>query len=122
MTNFGYTLMTEQSGPKELVRHAISAEERGSDFEVCSDHFSPWLASQGHAPNAWAVLGAVAHASERVDLYTYPSIRMDLRNAGAHVLDEEVVVDGNLITSRSPSDLPAFCETIIKQFAHATTG
>jgi len=55
-------------------------------------------------------------------LTSYPSIRTDLRNAGAHVLDEEVVVDGNLITSRSPSDLPAFCEAIIKQFAHATTG
>lgn len=55
-------------------------------------------------------------------LTSYPSIRTDLRNAGAHVIDEEVVVDGNLITSRSPSDLPAFCATILKQFAHATTG
>lgn len=53
-------------------------------------------------------------------LTSYPSIRTDLRNAGAHVVDEEVVVDGNLITSRSPSDLPAFCETIVKQFAHGT--
>ena len=71
MTNFGYTLMTEQSGPKDLVRYAVSAEERGFDFHVISDHFSPWLVSQGHAPNAWAVLGAVAQATERVDLYTY---------------------------------------------------
>jgi protease I len=53
-------------------------------------------------------------------LTSYPSIRTDLRNAGAHVVDEEVVIDGNLITSRSPSDLPAFCETLVKQFAHAT--
>jgi G6PDH family F420-dependent oxidoreductase len=71
MTRFGYTLLTEQSGPRELVRYAASAEERGFDFAVCSDHFSPWLASQGHAPNAWAVLGAVAHATEVVDLYSY---------------------------------------------------
>jgi G6PDH family F420-dependent oxidoreductase len=71
MTRFGYTLLTEQSGPKDLVRYAVSAEEQGFDFEVCSDHFSPWLASQGHAPNAWAVLGAVAHTTERVDLYSY---------------------------------------------------
>lgn len=71
MTRFGYTLMTEQSGPKDLVRYAVSAEERGFDFEVCSDHFSPWLASQGHAPNAWAVLGAVATQTQKVDLYTY---------------------------------------------------
>jgi protease I len=55
-------------------------------------------------------------------LTSYPSIRTDLRNAGAHVVDEEVVVDGNLITSRSPSDLPAFCAMLIKQFAHAPTG
>ena len=41
MTKFGYTLMTEQSGPKDLVRYAVSAEDRGFDFEVCSDHFSP---------------------------------------------------------------------------------
>lgn len=55
-------------------------------------------------------------------LTSYPSIRTDLRNAGAHVVDEEVVVDGNLITSRSPSDLPAFSDTLVKQLAHATTG
>ncbi len=77
-TKWGYTLMTEQSGPRELVRYAIAAEEQGFDFEVSSDHFSPWLTSQGHAPYAWAVLGAVAQATERVELMTYvtcPTIR-----------------------------------------------
>ena len=58
----GYTLMTEQSGPKDLVRWAVGAEEAGFDFEVMSDHYSPWLSAQGHAPYAWSVLGAVAHA------------------------------------------------------------
>src|SRR3954452_11992300 len=71
MTRFGYTLMTEQSGPKELVRYAVAAERLGFDFEVASDHFSPWLMSQGHAPYAWTVLGAVAHATSRVELATY---------------------------------------------------
>ncbi|GAA3286733.1 LLM class F420-dependent oxidoreductase [Dactylosporangium vinaceum] len=71
MVNFGYTLMTEQSGPKDLVRYAVRAEEAGFDFEVCSDHYSPWLTEQGHAPYAWSVLGAVAHATERVELATY---------------------------------------------------
>ena len=78
MTNFGYTLMTEQSGPRELVRYAVGAEEVGFDFEVMSDHFSPWLTEQGHAPYAWSVLGAVAHATARVGLMTYvtcPTIR-----------------------------------------------
>jgi G6PDH family F420-dependent oxidoreductase len=71
MTNWGYTLMTEQSGPKELVRYAVDAEKAGFDFEVSSDHFSPWLVSQGHAPYAWSLLGAVAQATERVELMTY---------------------------------------------------
>lgn len=48
---------------------------------------------------------------------SYPSIRTDLRNAGASVVDQEVCIDGNLITSRNPDDLPAFCEAIIDQFA-----
>jgi len=71
MTRFGYTLMCEQAGPRELVRHAVHAERAGFDFEVMSDHYFPWLDSQGHAPNAWVTLGAVAQATERVDLMTY---------------------------------------------------
>ncbi|WP_370618418.1 LLM class F420-dependent oxidoreductase [Mumia sp. Pv 4-285] len=71
MTRFGYTLMTEQSGPRELVRYAAEAEEVGFDFEVMSDHYSPWLTEQGHAPYAWTVLGAVAQATSRVGLMTY---------------------------------------------------
>jgi len=50
-------------------------------------------------------------------LTSFPSIRTDLRNAGAEVVDQDVVVDGNLITSRSPQDLPAFCDTIVTKFA-----
>lgn len=53
-------------------------------------------------------------------LTSYPSIRTDLRNAGANVVDEEVVVDENLITSRSPRDLSAFCSTIVDQFSNAS--
>jgi protease I len=44
---------------------------------------------------------------------SWPSIRTDLLNAGAEWVDEEVVVDGNLITSRKPADLDAFCEAIL---------
>jgi len=71
MVQFGYTLMTEQSDPKSLVQWAVEAEQAGWDFEVSSDHYFPWLDSQGHAPNAWVTLGAVAHATERVELMTY---------------------------------------------------
>jgi len=97
MTNFGYTLMTEQSGPKDLVQFAVSAEDRGFDFEVCSDHFSPWLTSQGHAPNAWAVLGAVAHATERVDLYTYvtcPTMRYHPAIVAQQAATVQIMSDG----------------------------
>jgi len=71
MTDFGYTLMTEQSGPKELVGYAVDAERIGFDFAVSSDHYSPWLVSQGHASHAWTMLGAVAQATERIGLMTY---------------------------------------------------
>ncbi|KAF0965681.1 DJ-1/PfpI family protein [Rhodococcus sp. T7] len=55
-------------------------------------------------------------------LTSYPSLRTDLRNAGADVVDEEVAIDGNLISSRSPDDLPAFCQAIVAQFAKPRTG
>lgn len=71
MTHYGYTLMTEQSGPRELVGHAAAAEQAGFDFEVISDHYFPWLDEMGHAPYAWSVLGAVSQVTERVELMTY---------------------------------------------------
>ncbi|WP_110241124.1 TIGR03557 family F420-dependent LLM class oxidoreductase [Nocardioides gilvus] len=67
----GYTLMTEQSGPRELVRYAARAEEVGFDFLVSSDHYFPWLASQGHSPYAWSMLGAVSQVTSRVGLMTF---------------------------------------------------
>lgn len=69
-----------------------------------------------HGP--WTLVEAGVAAGRR--LTSYPSIRTDLRNAGARVVDEEVVVDGNLISSRSPSDLPAFCSTVVEQLARAS--
>lgn len=71
MTRYGYTLMTEQSGPRELVRYAAAAERAGFDFEVMSDHYFPWLDEQGHAGYAWSMLGAVSQVTERVELMTY---------------------------------------------------
>ena len=51
-------------------------------------------------------------------LTSYPSLRTDLRNAGATVVDQEVCIDRNLITSRSPDDLPAFLQAITDHFAN----
>lgn len=67
----GYTMMTEQAGPKDLVRHVVGAEEVGFDFAVSSDHYFPWLDEMGHSPNAWVSLGAVAQATDRIPLMTY---------------------------------------------------
>ncbi|MFI1968605.1 LLM class F420-dependent oxidoreductase [Streptomyces cinnamoneus] len=78
MVQFGYTMMTEQAGPRELVAHAVGAEKAGFDFSVISDHYFPWLASQGHSPNAWTVLGAAAQATTRLPLMTFvtcPTVR-----------------------------------------------
>lgn len=71
MVSLGYTIMGEQAGPKQLVADAVRAERAGFDFLAASDHFSPWLEEQGHSPYTWAVLGAVAQATERIELMTY---------------------------------------------------
>jgi protease I len=66
-----------------------------------------------HAP--WVLAEADVVRGRRMT--SWPSLQTDLRNAGAEWVDEEVVVDGNLTTSRKPDDLPAFGRTIVAQFA-----
>jgi G6PDH family F420-dependent oxidoreductase len=67
----GYTMMCEQAPARQLVRDVASAEAAGFDFSVISDHYFPWLESQGHSPYAWSVLGAAAQATESIPLMTY---------------------------------------------------
>ena len=73
MVRIGYTLLGEQAGPKDLVANAVAAERAGFDLAVASDHYFPWLDAQGHAPFVFATLGAVAQATEQIDLLTYVS-------------------------------------------------
>lgn len=70
MAKFGYKLMTEEHGPSALVDNAVAAEKGGFDFVGISDHFHPWVRAQGHAPFAWSVLGAIAHATETIGIAT----------------------------------------------------
>ena len=52
-------------------------------------------------------------------LTSFPSVKTDIRNAGGNWVDEQVVVDNGLISSRKPDDLPAFCTTLVAEFARA---
>lgn len=68
-----------------------------------------------HGP--WTVIEAGAARGKQIT--SWPSLKTDLRNAGAYWVDEEVVVDGNLVSSRKPDDIPAFNRETIKLFARA---
>jgi protease I len=71
------------------------------------------MAAICHAP--WILIDSGLAQNRR--LTSWPSIRQDLKNAGADVVDQEVVVDQGLITSRGPDDLPAFCAKLVEEIA-----
>jgi protease I len=66
-----------------------------------------------HGP--WMVIEAEAARGRRIA--SWPSLKTDVRNAGAEWVDEEAVTDGNLVTSRKPDDIPAFNRAIIDLFS-----
>jgi G6PDH family F420-dependent oxidoreductase len=93
----GYTMMTEQAGPKELVSHVAGAEAAGFDFAVSSDHFFPWLDEMGHSPNAWVTLGAAAQATSRIPLMTYvtcPTFRYHPALVAQQAAALQILADG----------------------------
>jgi protease I len=71
------------------------------------------IAAICHGP--WTLINA--EAVEGRKMTSWPSLEADLRNAGAEWVDQEVVVDNGLVTSRKPDDLPAFCAKMIEEFA-----
>ncbi|HKD53142.1 MAG TPA: type 1 glutamine amidotransferase domain-containing protein [Steroidobacteraceae bacterium] len=71
-----------------------------------------------HGP--WTVIEAGAAKGHRMT--SWPSLKTDLKNAGAHWVDQEVVVDGKLVTSRKPGDIAAFNRDVIKLFAGSRVG
>ena len=64
-----------------------------------------------HGP--WVLVEADVLRGRKIT--SYPSVKTDLRNAGAEWVDEEVVVDSGLVSSRRPDDLPAFCEKVVEE-------
>jgi protease I len=71
-----------------------------------------------HGP--WMVIETGAARGRKIA--SWPSLKTDLRNAGAEWIDREVVVDGNLVTSRKPADLPAFNREVISLFSQGRRG
>ena len=79
MPELGYTLSSEEHRPNELVRFARRAEEAGFGYALVSDHFHPWVSSQGQSPFVWGTIGGIAQATERLRVgtgVTCPTIRM----------------------------------------------
>jgi len=68
-----------------------------------------------HGP--WTVIEAGAVKGRRIT--SWPSLKTDLENAGAHWVDEQVVVDGNMVSSRKPDDIPAFNDAMVTLFSTA---
>ena len=80
---------------------AIVREFGMADKPIAAICHAPWLLAEAGLIDGKTVTG-------------WPSIRTDLKNAGANVVDEEAAVDGNLITSRNPDDIPAFSKALIE--------
>ncbi|MCH6159337.1 TIGR03557 family F420-dependent LLM class oxidoreductase [Streptomyces marispadix] len=96
----GYKLAAEAFGPQELIRQAVAAETAGFDFVEMSDHFHPWLESQGHSPFVWSVLGAVAARTERIGLatgVTCPTLRYHPAVVAQAAATMALVSDGRFV-------------------------
>jgi protease I len=92
---------------------ALRLDKQAVDFVRAFFTSGRPVAAICHAP--WTLVEADVVRGRT--LTSWPSLQTDLRNAGANWVDEEVVVDGNLVTSRKPDDLPAFNEEMLAAFA-----
>jgi protease I len=94
---------------------ALRMDEDAVEFVKAFFEADKPVAAICHAP--WILAEADVVKGKRIT--SWPSLQTDLRNAGAEWVDEEVVVDGNLVTSRKPDDLPAFTAELTELFASA---
>ncbi len=93
---------------------ALRMNQKAVDFVKHFAQAGKPIAAICHGP--WTLVEAEAVRGRTVT--SWPSLRTDLQNAGAHWVDKEVVVDGNLITSRKPDDLPAFNRALLALLAN----
>jgi intracellular protease, PfpI family len=92
---------------------ALRLEPKAIDFIRSFAQAGKPIAAICHGP--WTLINAEAVQGKRMT--SWPSLEADLRNAGAQWVDQEVVVDQGLVTSRKPDDLPAFCAKMVEEFA-----
>jgi protease I len=130
--NEGGKLFTGKRG------YPMKSNKAAKDVKI--DEYAVMVVPGGHAPDKWRmddnfvqivrqaferdlVVAAVCHAAQLLieaevvkgrKMTCYQSVKTDLKNAGAHYEDREVLVDGNLVTSRQPGDLPAFMRQTIR--------
>ena len=121
-------------------KHGLSFTSDASPKDIRVEEYAALIIPGGQAPDRMRldkglvdivkaafernmVVAAICHGPQMLieaevvrgrKVTSWPSVRTDLRNAGAEVIDEAAVVDGNLVTSRSPDDLPEFCKAAIK--------
>jgi protease I len=126
-------------------KYGIPIEVSGNSQDYVNERFDVVIIPGGWAPDKirahepaleivrkasreGAIIGAICHAGWVLvsadviagrKVTSYKNIKQDMINAGAEWVDQEVVVDGNIITSRTPADLPAFCRELISAAAHA---
>ncbi|WP_267425915.1 type 1 glutamine amidotransferase domain-containing protein [Methylobacterium sp. GC_Met_2] len=91
---------------------ALRLDEKAVAFVKAFVEAGKPIAAICHGP--WMLINAEGVAGKT--LTSWPSLQVDLRNAGANWVDREVAKDGKLVTSRNPKDIPAFCEAIVELF------
>jgi protease I len=130
-----------EQGKELTALHGTTATTDRSVSDVSADEFDAVVIPGGYSPDkirlsekmvtlvrdsfeAGKPVAAICHAGWMLveagiakgrTVTSWPSVRTDLRNAGAQWVDREVVVDGNLITSRKPADLPPFCDALLER-------
>jgi coenzyme F420-dependent glucose-6-phosphate dehydrogenase len=95
--DIGYWLSSEEHSPVELVENAKRAEAAGFGHVLVSDHIHPWVDAQGHSPFVWGVIGAIAEATERIQLgtaVTCPLIRMHPAIVAHAAATAQALMDG----------------------------
>src|SRR6188768_3107446 len=99
MPDLGYALSSEEHGANDLVRFAQRAEHAGFTFALISDHFHPWLDSQGQSPFVWSVIGAIAATTKLsvTTAVTCPTFRIHPAVVAHAAATSATMLDGRFV-------------------------